>query len=84
MKIKMFNIDFSDFTEGKEIENIEYQDYSVSSLPYAYVAIYYPIIKDLTIFKVTEDTVSTLTVGSVDSIPMAAFYPLIQTEDENN
>jgi len=76
MKIQMFNIDFSDFTQGKEIEEIQFHDYSLHDRPIAYLITYWANIKSLIIYKTTPSSAeNTIPILGKD-VEYSVFHPL--------
>jgi hypothetical protein len=76
MKIQMFNIDFSDFTEGKEIEKIEFYDYSLHDMPIAYLITYWTNIKSLIIYKTTTSSAENTIPILGKYVEYSIFHPL--------
>jgi hypothetical protein len=77
MKMQVFNIDLSEFTEGKSINDIELCDYSLSDKPYAIFVGYYPNLEKLLVIKSTTTSLQeTCDQGILAGIDCAIFYPL--------
>jgi hypothetical protein len=83
MKLSFSGINFSDFTEGKEIQDIEIQDYSLPDFPTAFYVSYYPNIKKLLVIKTTKNSAENAAQYCADFIEYAILYPLQVTETEN-
>jgi len=76
MKIQMFNIDFSDFAECKQIEKIEFYDYSLHDIPIAYLITYWANIKSLIIYKTTPSSVENTIPILGEDVEYSVFHPL--------
>jgi hypothetical protein len=76
MKISFSGIDFSEFTEGKDIQDIEVQDYSMPQFPTAFYLSYYPTIKKLLLIKTTETSAENAAEYCAEGIEYSIFYTL--------
>jgi hypothetical protein len=83
MKIQLSKIDFSNFSANLDIQDIHIHDYSLPGLPAVYVVCYYPSLKQLSIYKATENGAESVYKMNSPYIPTAIYYPLEVTETEN-
>ena len=75
--MQVFNIDLSEFIEGKNIENVEICDYHISGENIAVFVGYYDTIDKLLVIKTTPHSAeNAIKENQVFGVDCAIFYKL--------
>jgi hypothetical protein len=75
MKMQVFNIDLSEFIEGKQIDDVVVHDHSLHGHQSILFVAYFPIINKLTVIKALASSEQLL----IDSMILSDDYAIFHT-----